>query len=144
MPSTFTRRRILAIGATIGSTSLAGCSGGCSQGLPFLGTGMPHDGEIAVERTDSVPDQSAIIQFSELPGTEQSILRTAVKEGVVRACMDGGGERADALQSFANRMTAEPSYLAYESDHYALWVRVEDMIYGGTASPSESDEVPCR
>lgn len=144
MSSSLTRRRLLVLGTTIGSTALAGCLGGCSQGLPFLGTSMPHDGEIAVERTDTVPEQATIISFSELPEAEQSLLRTAIEEGVVRACMDDSGENADALQSFANRMNGESSYLAHESDHYALWVRVEDMVFAaGTASAPESDANPC-
>lgn len=143
MPSPLTRRRLLAIGTAVGSTALAGCVGGCGQGLPFLGTGMPHDGEIAVEHVDAVPEQATTIDFSELPDAEQSLLRTAIKEGVARACMDDSGQEADALRSFANRTNGESSYLAHGSDRYALWVRVTDVVYGGTASPPESGDDPC-
>ena len=143
MPSPLTRRRLLSIGTAVGSTALAGCIGGCNQGLPFLGTGMPHDGEIAVERVDTVPEQATIIDFSALPDAEQSLLRTAIKESVVRVCLDDSGEQADALRSFANRIDGASAYLAYESNRYALWVRVEDMVVAGTASPPEGDEDPC-
>lgn len=143
MPSPLTRRRLLVIGTTVGSTALAGCTGSCTQGLPFLGTGMPHDGEIAVERVDTVPEQAILIDFSELPESEQSLLRTAITEGVARACMDDRGQKADALQSFANRLNGQSPYLVHESDHYALWVRVEDMVSSGTASPPESGEDLC-
>ncbi len=120
---------------------LAGCSGSCSQGL--FGTSMPHDGAIAVERTDSVPERATIIRFSQLPASEQSILRTGVEDGVVRACLDDEDEATSAMWSFSNRLAGDESYLAYRDDHYALWARMTDQVYGGSASPPETDADPC-
>jgi len=57
--------------------------------------------------------------------------------------MDGGGERADALRSIADRVTPESAYLAYGGDRYALWVRITDVVHAGTAEPPEGDVDPC-
>ncbi|MWG33610.1 hypothetical protein [Halomarina oriensis] len=136
------RRSLLASLSLAPASMLAGCSGSCSQG--FFGTSMPHDGEIAVERTDTVPEQATIIQFSELPDAEQSILQTAVEDGVVRACLDDDDEKTSAMRSFSNRMKGEETYLVYNTNHYALGVRMADEVYGsGTAPLPESDVDPC-
>lgn len=136
------RRTLLASLSLAPASMLAGCSGSCSQGL--FGTAMPHDGVIAVERTDNVPKQARIIQFSELPVAEQSILQTGIKEGVVRACLDDDDEEASAMQSFFNRMEGEESYLKDESHHYALGVRMADEFSSGSTVPiPKRDEDPC-
>ncbi|MFD1513568.1 hypothetical protein [Halomarina rubra] len=136
------RRSLLASLGLAPASMLAGCSGSCSQG--FFGTSMPHDGEITVKRTDTVPEQATIIRFSELSDSEQSILQTGVDDGVVRACLDDNDEQASAMESFSNRMKGEETYLEYKTNHYALGVRMADEVYGsGTAPLSESDVDPC-
>lgn len=104
---------------------------------------MPNDGEVAAEPAESVPGGATVLVHADLPAAEQSLLRTAVEEGVARACMDGGSERADALRSVADRVSVESSYLAYDGDRYALWVRVTDVVHAGTADPPEGDADPC-
>lgn len=138
----FTRREFLAAGAATGAVSLAGCSGSCLQGLPIVGTNMPHDGAIATDRVDSLTEGATIIEFSELPKAEQSLLRTAVEKGVARACMTDESERGDALGSFSGRTSGE-SYLSFEGDHYGLWVRTTDVISASTADPPDGDANPC-
>lgn len=141
------RRQFLALGGTVGSSALAGCARLCTRGLPLIRTGMRNDAEVATEHTETVPQEATIVEFSALPPAEQSLVRTAVREGVVRACLDGGGDQAAAIQSFADRTVEESAYestyLAYEGDHYGLWVRIADQEFVGTASPPEVDENPC-
>jgi len=104
---------------------------------------MPSDGELATERTGSVPEGATVIPVPELPAPERSLVRTAIEEGVVRVCMDHGGERADALRSVADRVTAANTYLAADGHRYAVWLRITDLVYAGTASPPEGDADPC-
>ncbi|MFB6130008.1 MAG: hypothetical protein ABEJ28_04200 [Salinigranum sp.] len=138
-----TRRRLLSVGGTTGLAALAGCSGGCVRGLPFVGSGMPNDGEVATDPVDAVPEDATTIDLATLPDPERSLLRTAVEDGVARVCTTDGGDRADALRSFADRVSPESSYLAAGGDHYGLWVRIEDMVFAGTADPPEGDGNPC-
>lgn len=138
-----TRRRLLAAGVTTGAASLAGCSGGCVQGLPIVGTNMPNDGEVAVGPVESIPADATVIEFSSLPKAERSLLRTAIEDGVARACMSDESESAEALRSFASRTSVESSYLSHEGDYYGLWVRITDVVSASTADPPEGDENPC-
>lgn len=136
------RRELLAAATATGTAALAGCIGSCGLGFP-PGVDQPHDGEIAVDPVDSVPGNGSVVSISDLPDDERSLLRTAISEGVVRACMDAdGGERADALRSFAGR-TGRETYLGDGSDRYALWVRVTDIVHATTADPPSDDGNPC-
>ncbi|WP_158057757.1 fimbrial protein [Halorussus halophilus] len=137
-----TRRQLLTSGATTGAVSLAGCTGGCG-GIPFVGANMPHDGVLATETANSVPEEATSIEFSQLPAQEQSLVRTAVEEGVARACMRDDTESTEALSSFADRVTPESSSLRYEGEYYLLYVRIEDMVFAGSADPPEGDANPC-
>lgn len=138
----FTRRQLLTAGATTGAVSLAGCTGGCG-GLPIFGTSMPHDGVIATDPVKSVSEDATIIEFPDLPISEQSLLREAVENGVARACLRDENERADTLYSFSNRVSGESTYLRYEGDYYGLWVRTTDVVSAGSASPPDGDANPC-
>lgn len=139
---TLHRRELLAAATATSAAALAGCIGGCGLGFP-PGADQPHDGEIAVDPVDSVPGDGSVVELADLPEAERSLLRMAISEGVVRACMDGDGEkRADALRSFAGR-TGRETHLGDGSDRYALWVRVTDIVHATTADPPSDDGNPC-
>jgi len=104
---------------------------------------MPRDGELAVTPVDAVPDEATVIPFSELSDAERSLLETAVEDGPVRACMSDEHGRADALQSFSNRVGEPSSYLRYRGQYYGLWVRITDVVSAGTADPPGTDADPC-
>lgn len=133
---TISRRRLLAAGMATGFALAAGCSGRC-------GSGLPNDGVVATDRTGSVPADATVVEFAKLPPAEQSLLREAVEDGAVRVCMTDQGDRAAAIRSFGERLPVDSSYLTVEGDQYALYVRVEDVVYASTADPPEGDENPC-
>jgi hypothetical protein len=141
MTPSVSRRRLLAAAGTAGTAALAGCTGGCGD-LPFVGTGMPSDGEIATEPVASVPEEATVLALAELPDEERSLLRTALDTGAVRACMSRDTDRSAALNSFANRLDTE-TYLADGQQRYGLWVRITDVVYASTAGAPEGDANPC-
>ena len=104
---------------------------------------MPHDGEVAVEPADSVPAGATVIELGDLPRRERALLRTAIEDGVARACMNEDGPRSGALRSFADRLTAGSSYLGFRAERYGLWVRIEDTVRAGTADPPPAGSDPC-
>jgi len=139
MPST--RRRLLAATGALGATALAGCTGPCSD-VPFLGPDMPHDGVVAASPVGSVPDDADVVALANLPSAERALVRQAIDGGAVRACMDDETERTRAMESFADRVAVE-SYLADGDDDYALWVRLTDVVYAGTADSPDGNPDPC-
>lgn len=140
----FERRELLAVVATAGGATLAGCTGNCGPEIPFFGSGMPNDGELAVGPAGSIPQDATVVAFSDLPSAERSLVETAVREGVARACMGEETERTEALRSFGDRMDGGMStYLDYDGDRYGLWVRITDVVYSNTADPPADDADPC-
>lgn len=118
------RRRLLAaVGAV--SASVAGC----------LGAGMPHDAVVRAERV-SPPADATVVSYDDLPEAEQQIARTAVETDFYHACP----ELPAAVWSFAERFGGpDDAYLEYRGTVYAMWIRIEDTVRAGTASPPEKD-----
>jgi hypothetical protein len=137
-----TRRRLLAATAAT-LVVLAGCTGECGPRVPFVGTGMPRDGEIGAERvaSESVSDEATVVRFSELSAEEQGLLATAVETGGVAVCLDDG-RRAEALRSFVDRLAFE-SYLRRDGVSYGLYVRLTDQVFTATAESPETESDPC-
>lgn len=118
------RRHFLAtVGAA--SASLAGC----------LGPDMPNDAVVRAVQ-ESRPTDTAVVSYDVLSRAEQQIARTAVEEDFYHACPD----LPAALRSFAERFEGtEDTYLEYRGTSYAMWIRIEDTVRAGTASPPENE-----
>lgn len=118
------RRHLLAaVGAV--SVSVAGC----------LGAGMPHDAVVRAEQ-ESPPVDATVVSYDDLPEAEQQIARTAVETDFYHACP----ELPAAVRSFAERFEGpDDAYLAYRGMRYAMWIRIEDTVRAGTASPPEAN-----
>jgi hypothetical protein len=136
------RRRFLAAGAGAASALTAGCSGQLTQCVPLLGSDMPQDAAIAVTPVDSLPDDAETVAMADLSDSERDLLRTAIEEGVVRACMRDDTDRTETFRDFAGRVGVE-TYLADGTDRYGLWVRITDQIFAGTGDSPEGDASPC-
>lgn len=130
-----TRRRVLGTAGVLGAVTVAGCSR-----VPILGSDMQQDGELGAHETPDPGADAAVVSFADLPSAERALLDDVIRAGVVRICMRGGGERADALRSFAHRLPATDSYLDREGTSYALSVRVEDQVYAATTDGSATGE----
>ena len=136
----FTRRQVLAAGATTGFAAIAGCSADCG----FFGRRMSNAGEIAVDSMEFVPADATIVEFSQLPKPERELLRKAIKSGGVQMCMDSEGEQTNALYSFGERTRDNDSYLSYKDRYYGLYVGITDQLYVATAGEFDyPDGNPC-
>ncbi|WP_324760231.1 hypothetical protein [Haloarcula montana] len=136
------RRRFLAAGAGAASALTAGCTGRLTRCLPFADSGMPHDAAIAVTSVGSVPYGAPLLDAADLPDRERDLLRTAIDDGVVRACMRDETDRTGAFSAFADRVDQE-TYLAAGPDRYALWVRITDQVFAATGDSPAGDASPC-
>lgn len=118
------RRRFLAIvGAASGS--LAGC----------IGPNMPKDAVVRAVQ-ESPPEDVPLVSYDELPQAEQKIARRAVEEDFYHACPN----LPEAVQSFSDRFRGiDDAYLEYQGASYAMWIRIEDTIRAGAASPPENN-----
>lgn len=117
------RRFLVTVGAT--SSSLAGC----------IGPDMPKDAIVRAVQ-ESPPEDVALVSYDELPQDEQEIARTAIEEEFYHACPELPG----AVRSFGERFEGpDNAYLEFQGRSYALWIRIEDVIRAGTASPPEND-----
>jgi hypothetical protein len=113
------RRQLLALA---GALPLAGCL-----------CGMSKDAVVRADRA-SAPDGPATVSLDELPSEEQTIVRTAIDEGLYHACPD----LPEPVRSFAGRLDSEEPSLGYDGERYGLYVRVEDLVYADTASSPAS------
>lgn len=118
------RRHFLgSVGAA--SASLAGC----------IGPNMPKDAVVRAVQ-NSPPADVALVAYDDLPRAEQQIARTAVEEDYYHACP----ELPEAVHSFAERFEGpDDAYLEYRGTSYAMWIRIEDTVQAGTASPPENE-----
>lgn len=132
-----TRRRVLGTAGVLGAVTVAGCSR-----VPILGSDMPQDGELGAHETPDPGADAAVVSFPDLPSAERALLDDAIRAGVVRICMRGGGDRADALRSFAHRIPEPDTYLEREGTTYALSVRIEDQVYAATTNGSGTGDRP--
>jgi hypothetical protein len=117
-------RRVLLSAAGLAVAPLAGCLGGASRDA------------VASTAERSATDDAEVISYTDLPGAEQQIARTAVEEGFYHACP----ELPDALYSFSERVsTIDNSYLEYQGATYGLWIRIQDTIRVDTAPTPDAD-----
>ncbi|MFC6974935.1 hypothetical protein ACFQL1_09985 [Halomicroarcula sp. GCM10025709] len=136
------RRQFLAAGAGAASALTAGCAGRLTQCVPFGGDGLPHDAALAVTPVDSVPDDADTVALADFAEREREMLRTAIDEGVVRACMREETDRTAALDGIADAVGVD-TYLTDGSDAYGLWVRITDQVFAASGDPPEDDASPC-
>ncbi|MFB6105891.1 MAG: hypothetical protein ABEJ70_02865 [Halobacteriaceae archaeon] len=137
------RRRLLSTVAAAGTATLAGCTGGCGPSIPFVDSGMPQDGELAVEPADSAPDDAHVVVFDTLSSRERALADEAIGAGAVRLCVRDETERTRALHDFADRMETPETYLRRDGTTYGLWVRITDVVYAGAADSPPGDGNPC-
>lgn len=119
------KRRQFVAAAGAASVSLAGC----------IGASMPTDAVVrAVQK--SPPADVAVVSADTVSQAEQQIVQTAVEQDVYHACP----ELPDAVHAFADRFgQPDSAYLQHQGTTYALWIRIEDTVRAGTASPPERD-----
>lgn len=117
------RRQVLALTGAA-SAGLAGCSG----------SGMPKDAVVrAVQQR--IPEAAVVVPYKELPPSEQQVAQTAVEEEFYHACP----ELPESVSSFAERFDTQNGYLKYDGSGYALWIRIQDMVFVGSASAPDED-----
>jgi hypothetical protein len=103
---------------------------------------MPHDAAIAVTSVASVPEDAETVSLADFPDRERELLRTAIDEGVVSACMREETDRTAAFDGVTDGVGIE-TYLADGSDRYGLWIRITDQVFAATGDPPEGDGSPC-
>lgn len=118
------KRRSFLATAGAASASLAGC----------IGPNMPKDAVVRAVQ-DSPPADVAVVSTDDLDQAELQLAQTAVAEDFYHACP----EIPDAARSFAEYFE-EPdnAYLEHQTTSYAMWIRIEDTIRAGTASPPKN------
>lgn len=112
------RRQLLAL---VGTVPLAGCGG------------LPEDAVIKAERK-SAEDGTIDVVYDELPAEEKEIALTAVEEQFYHTCP----EIPQPVYSFARRFGGDEAFLEYQGTTYGLWIQIQDMVYGMTASSPEN------
>ena len=124
------RRRFLLL-LSSSTVSLSGC----------LTTGQPSDAIVKATplsrlRPTPVSDSgTAPINSRDLPAEEKTIAERAIESEFYHACPD----LSDAVRSFADRFNdPDSAYLTHQDSPYALFIRVEDVVYADTAPRPEN------